>query len=105
VWWGGGALPHVGVTRKPHALRHYADDCRGNAVDVDRPAKHSGVGAVARLPESVADDDDRLGAFFVLRWEKVAPEVHGLTQHAESVGAHFGGRCTFRWMPAIRHVE
>jgi hypothetical protein len=47
-------------------LGRYADDGEGITVHVDGGAHDSGIGVEARLPQRVADDDDRVAAWSVI---------------------------------------
>ncbi len=102
---GNRGRPHFGVVREPHALGHDADNRRRLPVHAHRRAEHVRIGAIAVLPEGIADDDDRFGALALVGGREVAAEQSRLPEQAERVGGDPGAARLFRQRAGIADVH
>src|SRR6185436_7555853 len=57
-----------------------------DVVDLDRPADDGGITAVAVLPDTVAENDDRRCSRPIVFWQEVAPQLRLLANQLERGG-------------------
>ncbi len=110
---GPGPLPFGGNERCPDLRRfgerltagHHADDRGRPAVDAKRAAEHAGIRAVARAPNSGADDDDGLRARALVGVDEIAAEGRRLPEHRERVGGEIRALHLFGQVTSVAEVH
>jgi hypothetical protein len=97
--------PEVGAERKLHPLGHDADNRGRHVVDADRPAEDRRVGAVAQLPDAVAEDRDGRRSRLVVLREEIAAQERPLPDQSEGVGRDVRPLVTLGHAPFVAHVH